>query len=75
MPTTMTASEVHRQYAEVAAAFRKLIPDPSLRLAYGRQVDGYIRQYALGVWQADSASSSRASRSLSAEKQNRPAQS
>ena len=57
MSTAMTASEVHRQYAEVAAAFRKLIPDPSLRLAYGRQVDGYLRQYALGVWQADNASS------------------
>lgn len=57
MPTVMTASEVHKQYTEVAAAFRKLIPDPALRLAFSRQVDGYIRQYALGVWQADSASS------------------
>ena len=57
MPTTMTASEVHKQYTEVAAAFRKLIPDPSLRLAFSRQVDGYIRQYVLGVWQADNASS------------------
>ena len=57
MNTLMTASEVHRRYAEAVTAFRKLIPDPALRLAFGRQVDGYIRQYALGVWQADSASS------------------
>ena len=57
MNTLMTASEVHRRYAEAVTAFRKLIPDPALRLAFGHQVDGYIRQYALGVWQADSASS------------------
>ncbi len=53
----MTASEVHKQYTEVAAAFRKLIPDPALRLAFSRQIDGYLRQYALGVWQADNNSS------------------
>ena len=57
MPSLMTASEVHKQYTEVTAAFRRLIPDPSLRLAFGRQVDGCLRQCALGVWQADSASS------------------
>ena len=57
MSTMMTASEVHKQYTEVAAAFRKLIPDPALRLSFSRQVDGYVRGYALGVWQADSASS------------------
>ena len=57
MPTLMTASEAHKQYTEVAAAFRKLIPDPSLRLDFSRQVDGCIRQCVLGVWQADNASS------------------
>ena len=57
MSTAITASEVHKQYTEAAAAFRKLIPDPSLRLTFSRQVDGYIRQYVLGVWQADNASS------------------
>ena len=57
MPTLMTASEVHKQYTEVVAAFRRLIPDPSLRLAFSRQTDGCLRQYALGVWQADNASS------------------
>ena len=57
MSTMITASEVHKQYNEMMAAFRKLIPDPSLRMAFGSQVDGYMRQYVLGVWQADSASS------------------
>ena len=57
MPTVMTASEVHKQYTEVVSAFRKVIPDPALRLAFSRQADGCLRQYALGVWQADSASS------------------
>ena len=56
MSTVMSASEVHKQYAEVASAFRKLIPDPSLRMTFSHQLDGYIRQYALGVWQADNAS-------------------
>ncbi|MCI8552180.1 MAG: AAA family ATPase [Lawsonibacter sp.] len=56
MSTVMSASEVHKQYAEVASAFRKLIPDPSLRMSFSHQLDGYIRQYALGVWQADNAS-------------------
>ena len=56
MSTVMSASEVHKQYAEVASAFCKLIPDPSLRMTFSHQLDGYIRQYALGVWQADNAS-------------------
>jgi len=34
-----------------------MIPSPALRMAFSNQVDGYLRQYALGVWQADSASS------------------
>ncbi len=57
MSAAITASEVHKQYNEVMAAFRKLIPDPSLRMAFSSQVDGYMRQYVLGVWQADNASS------------------
>ena len=56
MSTILTASEVHKQYTEVVSAFRKLIPDPSLRMIFSYQVDGYIRQYVLGVWQADNAS-------------------
>jgi len=57
MKGTMTPTEVHKQYSEAVTAFRKLIPDPALRLSFSRQVDGYMRQYALGVWQADNASS------------------
>ena len=57
MGDPMTPSEVHKQYNEATGAFRKLIPDPALRMSFSRQVDGYMRQYALGVWQADNASS------------------
>ncbi len=56
MGGTMTPSEVHKQYNEVVVAFRKLIPDPSLRLSFSHQIDGYMRQCALGVWQADHTS-------------------
>ena len=56
MKGTMSAATVHKQYNEIVTAFRKLIPDPALRLTFSRQVDGYMRQYALGVWQADNAS-------------------
>ena len=54
---TITATEAHKQYNEAITAFRKLIPDPALRMTFSRQVDGYMRQYVLGVWQADNASS------------------
>ena len=57
MGNIMTASEMHKQYNEVITAFRRMIPDPALRVRFSGQVDGYMRQYALGVWQADSASS------------------
>jgi len=53
----MTASEAHKQYSQAVTAFRKLIPDPALRMSFSRQVDGYMRRYVLGVWQADNASS------------------
>jgi hypothetical protein len=57
MAVTLTASEVHRQYNEAMSAFRKWIPDPALRMTFHAQIDGYMRQCALGVWQADNASS------------------
>ena len=57
MRGTMTASEVHKQYSEAVTAFRKLIPDPGLRMSFSRQVDSCMRQYILGVWQADNTSS------------------
>lgn len=49
MSAVITAGEVHRQYNEVMAAFRRMIPSPALRMAFSNQVDGYLRQYALGV--------------------------
>ena len=57
MRGTLTPSEVHKQYSEAVAAFRRLIPDPTLRMTFSRQVDEYMRQCAFGVWQADNASS------------------
>ena len=56
MRGTMTASEAHKQYSEAVTAFRKLIPDPTLRLTFRRQADDYLRRCVLGVWQADNAS-------------------
>ena len=57
MPASLTPSQVHRQYNEAVTAFRRLIPDPALRMAFSRQIDPYLRQCILGVWQADNASS------------------
>ena len=57
MGEPMTASEIHRQYSQAITAFRKLIPDPALRMSFSRQADEFMRRCALGVWQADSASS------------------
>ncbi len=57
MKSTLTASEVHKQYGEAVAAFRRLIPDPALRMEFSAEVDPYMRRCALGVWQADNASS------------------
>ena len=57
MAGIMTSSEVHKQYNETVTAFRKLIPDPALRMRFSRGVDNYMRGMAFGVWQADNASS------------------
>ncbi len=56
MKATMSAAEVHKQYAEMVTAYRKLIADPTLRVRFGQEVDGYVRRCALGLWQADDAS-------------------
>ena len=37
------------------SAFHRWIPDPTLRMAFSREADGYFRRCALGVWQADNA--------------------
>ena len=56
MKGTMSAATAHKQYTEIVTAYRKIIADPTLRLKFGREIDGYIRQCAFGVWQADDAS-------------------
>ena len=56
MKGTLTPSEVHKQYNEAVTAFRRLIPDPALRMSFHRQADEYFRRQVLGLWQADNAS-------------------
>ena len=56
MRGTMSAAMVHKQYNEIVAAYRKLIADPGLRVRFTREIDGFVRSCALGVWQADNAS-------------------
>ncbi len=55
MRESVTAAEAHRQYQETVSAFRRWIPDPTLRMAFSREADGFFRRCALGVWQADNA--------------------
>jgi len=52
----ITPSSTHKQYNEAVSAYRRLIPDPTLRMEVSRQIDAYLRTCALGVWQADNAS-------------------
>lgn len=56
MKGTMSAAMVHKQYNEIVAAYCKLIADPGLRVRFAREIDGFVRSCALGVWQADNAS-------------------
>lgn len=51
--TSMTAGMVHKQYDEGISAFRRLIPDPAVRLAFAKEIDGFMRQTAMGVWARD----------------------
>ena len=55
MRGTLTPAQAHKQYDEAVSAYRKWIPDPTLRMEFGRQADSYFRTCALGVWQADNA--------------------
>ena len=48
----LTPEELHQQYGQTVAAYRALIPAPALRMAFAHQVDGYFRQYLLGLWKA-----------------------
>ena len=56
MKGTMSAAMVHKQYNEIVAAYCKLIADPGLRVRFAREIDGFVRDCALGVWQDDNAS-------------------
>ena len=56
MAVKLSPSEAHKQYNETITAFRRLIPDPALRMTFSKGVDEYMRHQVLGVWQADNAS-------------------
>lgn len=49
----MSPGAVHKQYDEGISAFRRHIADPAVRVAFGREVDSFLRACALGVWQKD----------------------
>ena len=51
MKESVTTAAAHRQYQDSVSAFRRWIPDPTLRMAFSREADGYFRRCALGVWQ------------------------
>ena len=55
MKESVTTAAAQRQYQDSVSAFRRWIPDPTLRMAFSREADGYFRRCALGVWQADNA--------------------
>lgn len=55
MKESVTTAAAHRQYQDSVSAFHRWIPDPTLRMAFSREADGYFRRCALGVWQADNA--------------------
>lgn len=55
MKESVTTAAAHQQYQDSVSAFHRWIPDPTLRMAFSREADGYFRRCALGVWQADNA--------------------
>ena len=55
MKGTMTAAMAHKQYDEGVSAFRRHLEDPTLRVRFGRDVDPFMRETALGMWHADRA--------------------
>ena len=56
MRGSISAGEAHRQYSEAMTAFRRQIPDQTLRERFGREADTFFRACALGLWQRDGAS-------------------
>ncbi len=53
MKTPLSAAAVHKQYNEAMTAFRRHIPDPVIRVGFGREADGFMRRCAAGLWQKD----------------------
>ncbi len=53
MKGAMTAAAMHKQYDEGVSAFRQHIANPAMRQKFSQDVDEFMRQCALGVWQAD----------------------
>ncbi len=53
MKSSLSAAAVHKQYDEGISAFRALIADSAVRLAFGREIDGFMRHCAAGVWRED----------------------
>ena len=53
MKQPLGPAAVHKQYDEAMTAFRRQIPDPAARVAFGREADGFLRECACGVWQRD----------------------
>ncbi len=53
MKNPLSAAAVHKQYNEAMTAFRRCIPDPALRVSFGRESDGFMRRSAAGLWQRD----------------------
>lgn len=53
MRETMTAAVMHKQYSDGVIAFRQHIANPAMRQKFNAEADEFMRQCALGVWQAD----------------------
>ena len=49
----MTAAVMHKQYSDGVGAFRQHISNPAMRQMFRAGADEFMRQCALGVWQAD----------------------
>ena len=53
MSGSIDAGQVHRQYSDGISAFRRQIAAPELGAQFAREVDGFMRACALGVWRED----------------------
>ena len=56
MKEAMTAAAMHKQYSDGVTAFRQHIANPAMRQMFNAGADEFLRQCALGVWQADGGS-------------------